>query len=276
MKTIIAATDFSDIACNAVYYAAHLSASVGAKLILYHAVETNAIVVESTMMNLGEYYADDALVKLEQLKTELIAFTDNSIPIEVKLRWGKADAEMAQLCYEEKPFVLVMAATKKHFLDTFLTGSRTINISRQCEAPLLLVPENVCFKNINTIAIAADFKVVAGSMPLRELTHWIKNFTAGVEIVNIAPDHGLSGENVAEAIATETHLDEFHPQFRYITSNNPLLGLHEYEKKYQPDLLIVIPKTRSLFHKSLCKQLILHPSMPLLIMRKHLQDCNCE
>ena len=276
MKTIIAATDFSDIACNAVYYAAHLSASVGAKLLLYHAVETNAIVAESTMINLGEYYADEALIKLKQLKTELIAFTDNSIPIEVKLRWGKADAEMAQLCYEEKPFVLVMAATRKNSLDRFLTGSRTVNVSRQCEAPLLLIPENVSFKKIKTIAIATDFKKVVDSMPLQELTHWMKNFAAGIEIVNVMPASGAKGEDVAEAVAMETHFHEFNPQFRYVTSNNPLVGLHEYEEKYQPDLLIVIPKTHSLFHKSLCKQLILHPSVPLLVMRKHLHSYNPE
>ncbi len=79
MKTIIAATDFSDIAHNAVYYAAHLSASIGARLILYHAVDTNAMVAESTMMNFGEYYSDKVLINLEQLKDELIQFTDNSI-----------------------------------------------------------------------------------------------------------------------------------------------------------------------------------------------------
>ncbi len=276
MKTIIVGTDFSNSAHNAVYYAARLSASVGAKLILYHAVETNAVVEESTMMDLGEYYADDALTQLEQLKEELMAYTDHSIPIDTKLRWGNADVEINQLCYEEKPFVVVMAATQKNSLDRFLTGSRTVNIHRQCRAPLLLIPENTSFTNIKTIAIASDFKNVVDSIPLQELTHWLRNFTANLEIVNIAPAQGTKGEDVAEAVAMETHFHEFNPQFRYVTNNEPLAGLYQYAKQYQPDLLVIVPKPHGLFHKSLCKQLVLHPAMPLLIMRKHLQDCNCE
>ncbi len=167
-----------------------------------------------------------------------------------------------------------MAATRKNSLDKFLTGSRTVNVSRQCEAPLLLIPENASFTTISTIAIATDFKDVADSMPLEELTHWVKNFRASIEIVNVAPAKGIKANSMAEAVAMETHFHEFNPQFRYVTSNNPLVGLHEYEKKYQPDLLIVIPKTRSLFYKSLCKQLILHPSVPLLVMGKHLHNYN--
>lgn len=277
MKTIIAATDFSNSARNAVYYAAHLAASVSAKLVLYHAIETEtAVVTESTMMNVGEYYADDALISLEKLKNELIAYTDHSIAVDARLRWGNAAVEMNQLCYEEKPFVVVMAATKKNSFDRFFTGSRTVAISRQCEAPLLLVPENTVFTNIATIAIATDFKEVVGSLPLQQLTHWLKNFTARIEIVNIAPAKGLRGEEVAEAVAVETHFKEMVPKFRYLTNDDALAGLQQYVKQHQPSLLILVPKKHGWFHKSLCKKMVLQPPTPLLIMPNDLHNCNYE
>ncbi len=276
MKTIIAATDFSDIARNAVYYAADMATSLQARLILYHVVENNtAAMAGSPVVAIGEYYTDEAFIQLEKLKDELVASTDNAIDVQVKLRWGNAGSEMEQLSYEEKPFAIVMAAGKKYSLEKILTGSRILNISHRCHTPLLLIPEDASFKRLNTIAIATDLADVVNSIPLQELTHWIKNFTCQLEIVNVAPANGMKGENAAEAIAMETHFKELIPQFRYLTNDDAAAGLYAYAKKSKPNLLIIIPKKHGWFHKSLSKQLMLYPTVPLLVMPKHVTDCSC-
>lgn len=275
MKTIIAATDFSDIARNAVNYAADMAVALNAKLILYHAVETTVATTEPPVIAIGEYYEDGAFAQLEKVKEELITYTDHTIDIHIKLRWGHAGAEMDQLCYEEQPFAIVMATTKKSSFERILTGSRTLHISHRCHTPLLLVPEGASFKGFATIAIATDFEEVVDSMPLQEMTHWIRNFPAKLHIVNVSPAGGMKGRSMAEAVAMETHFHEFIPRFKYVTNNDAAEGIYQYVKENQPDLLIVVPKKRGWFYKSLSRQLILHPASPLLVMPKHLKDCNC-
>ena len=273
MKTIIAATDFSPASHNAVLYAADLAMSLHASLLLYHTVENTVALSEASMLYTGEYFPDESLCMLEELKDELLLYTHQQEDIKFKLRFGNINNELDQLCYEEKPFLMVMAATKKTTFERLVSGSNTLTESHYCTVPLLLIPENVSFKKINKIAVATQFCNVCDTMPLQQLTYYLRQFNVEIEIINVAkPNGGMQGINAAEAIALQTHFKEFNPTFHYIANNQVEDGIYEYVKQLSPNLLILIPKKHSWFHKSLSKQLILHPTVPVMIMPQHCKN----
>jgi len=71
---------------------------------------------------------------------------------------------------------------------------------------------------------------------------------------------------VAEAVALQTHFKKYFPTMRYIPGNDIAKGMNVYLNENAPDLLIVIPKKHALFHKSLSKQFIIHPTIPTMIL----------
>lgn len=277
MKTIVAATDFSAASLNAVNYAAGLAITLKARLLLYHAVEATVLVPEMPTPNIEDYLFDDGFQKLEKLKDDMIETTAGKLEIDVKLKFGNMRTELTQLCYEEEPTLVVMAATIKEKMERLLLGSNTVSLSHKSETPILLVPENVTFKNISKIAIATDLSDVLETMPLDKLTALLKQFNTALDIVNVVTEQGFSAAALPESIALQTHFNAFNPHFVFVNNDNLETGITEYILQNKPDILIVVPKKHGMFYKSQSKQLVLHPSVPMMLLQQHAcSNKNCK
>jgi nucleotide-binding universal stress UspA family protein len=267
MTNIITATDFSSNGNNAAYYAADLAKTLHANIILYHAIENTALATDSTFAFVEAGDFDLSFCQLEDLKDKLRLYTDEQIAVKIALKFGTVNNELKELCRQEQPLMIVIAATQKHFLDRLLTGSHTLALSKYNHIPLLLIPEKISFTGLNKVAIATDFKAVFNTMPLDRLSRLLNHFDAALDIVTVIEPGGMHGSDCAEAVALQTHFNKFNPQLKFIENDDMQDGLNSYISEEKPDLLIVIPKHHNLLHKSHSKQFILHPSLPVLIVR---------
>ncbi len=271
MKTVIATTDFSPASYNANLYAAQLSVFLQAELILFHAVsEQVSVIPDLTLVGLEyeEDRSDDSEQILEELKDKLMLATDGKLVCKTRLRFGKVVEELKQLRYEVKPLVTVMAATKKEWLEQIVSGCNTLCVSQKCHEAVLLIPETAQFTGFAKIAMATDLENVYNTVPLQKLTHFLQQFQASLSILHILKSDVVSSKTTPETIALQVHFREFNPQFQFVSNKDVEAGIEQFIATEKPDLLIIIPKKEAVWHKSLSKPFILHPSIPVLAISK--------
>ena len=266
MKTIIATTNFSETATNAVLFAADMALKVHARLQIYHAVPDRVVLIDDLDYDVEYADTEEAMQQLEALQEKIKRYTQYQLSIDVQLKHGNINSVLEGTCKQTVPFAVVMSATEKNALERFWAGSETLAISNKIQAPLLVVPQQAEFKDFKKIAIAADLHRVYDTIPLDNLTNLIEAFKPLLEIVFVKENDRFEAENVSEAVALQTHFAKYSPSFRYIKSDNITNGLNKYLSESRPDLLIMIPKKHTPFHKSISKQFIIHPGVPTMII----------
>ena len=269
MKTIIVPTDFSEASTNAVLFAADLALDVNATLQIYHAVPERVVLIDELDYDVEYAETEEAMRQLENLQEKIKNYTQFRLSIDVQLRYGNIDRVLEEGCKQVTPFAVVMSATEKNAIQRFLSGSETLSVSHKLDVPLLLVPNKTAFNGFKKIAIATDLNEVYQTMPLDNLTQWVEVFKPALEIVFVTEDNKFDVKNVTEATALQTHFEKYYPKLRYIQKSNIEEGIHAYLDKNRPDLLIIIPKKHSFFHKSLSKHFIIHPAIPTMIISDH-------
>jgi nucleotide-binding universal stress UspA family protein len=72
------------------------------------------------------------------------------------------------------------------------------------------------------------------------------------------------------AKSIQINLANLHPDIRIITNENVGEGIVNFVHNEAIDLLLLVPKERnfleSLFHKSVTKDMVLHPKVPIMII----------
>lgn len=266
MKTIIVTTDFSDASTNAVLFAADMALKVNARLQVYHAVPERAVLVDNLDFNVEYTKAEEALQQLDALQKAIKEHTQYRLSIDVQLKYGNINHVLKATCKQAIPFAVVMPVTEKTTIERFWLGSGTLAVSHNIQAPVLIIPQKAKFNGFKKIAVATDLNDVYDTMPLQSLTRWIEAFNPALEFVFVQENGAFEAQNVPEVVALQTHFEKYLPSFHYIKSNHIVDGITTYLNESRPDILMVIPKKHTLLHKSIAKQFIIHPAIPVVIL----------
>jgi nucleotide-binding universal stress UspA family protein len=269
MKTILAPTDFSTSSINAVCYAADLALSIGAKLVLFHAIPFPIAVSEISvpgdfiddLMEVGQSNIDELCEKI-QLRTK------GKISVSTNITIGSVEQEIENISATERPLVIVMGIRSGKSLERALMGSSIFHIMNHASFPAIIVPENVQFKEIKNIGMACDFKKVDEKMPFETITEWLSLFKPNLEIINISKqEKDFKTDQITESISLQTRLKVFKPKFHFLTGDNIPEGLNEFLNTHPLDLLMVFPRKHGifkLFRKKNSKSIITHSPLPIL------------
>jgi nucleotide-binding universal stress UspA family protein len=140
IKTILVATDFTDIASHALDYAVDLARALKASIVVVHAYELpvygfpNGVVVPTTdwATRLGEasqLALDDLMAKRK----------GTDIPLKPVLRCGDIQEEIERVAEEEKADLIVVGTHGRRGLSRALLGSMAEKIVRTSKRPVLAV-----------------------------------------------------------------------------------------------------------------------------------------
>jgi nucleotide-binding universal stress UspA family protein len=267
MKTIIALTNLSESSHNAVHYAADMCKALRAELLLAHVVQMPV----SFDVPLSEYeftaVQQDANDNLAMLKEELLLRTKGEIIISTIVMTGTILHEIENICASKKPFLVIIGTERMHWAERFVFGSNTFNSVKNLHYPVLVVPQDAFFKNIERIVLASDFQDI-DEVPLNVLKELVMTFDAAVDIVHVnkSPDDELKS-GLAFAHLKE-QLKEFNPRTHFITGYSVEQAVNDYAENNKEDLVIVISRKynffQSLIHKSQSRQITLNPNIPVL------------
>jgi nucleotide-binding universal stress UspA family protein len=270
MKTIIAATDFSDAALNAAEYAADMALAIQANLLLLHIYQVPVAYVEIPVAAEAEQARIDAEESLAQLKEQLIKRTMGNINITGRFITGAFFPELKNVCEEIRPYAIVMGSQGTTAAQRVLFGGHTIYAMKHLAWPLITVPPHTGFSQIKKICLACDFSNVINSTPVEEIKRLVNDFHAELHVINSGREDKYEPDTVFESGMLQEILVPLKPQYHLITGENTDESIISFVEENNIDLLITLPKRRGLLekltHKSISKQFVLHSQVPVMAM----------
>lgn len=272
MKKIIIATDFSSAANNAAEYGTDMALAVNADILLMHVFQPPVVISDVPLIIDSEAIKDNAEKKINQLKDRLQIKVNHKIKIETEEQMGTLLNQLEKVCDRINPYAVVMGSQGTTPSDRLFFGSETIKAMKNLKWPLVTVPPGVTFSSIKKIGLACDFDMEIDDAIISEIKTLVNDLKAELHIINA----GKKGEYKAGAVfkseTLEIQLSPIKPFYHFITSDNIEEGIIAYADMYDIDLLITLPKNRSLFElliqKRISKKLILHSHIPVISLHQ--------
>jgi nucleotide-binding universal stress UspA family protein len=274
MKTILAATDFSEISKNAINYAVEMAKITGAKLILFHSfhvpvVTTDVIVIAPALDEL-EKNANECLLKL---KKEIELKEGNAITIECIAKLGFAVDEINEYTKENKIDLVVLGMHGAGFLTEKLIGSITTSLLHDSNCPVLAIDQAVKFVSPKKIAFACDYKETDNKEILEPLKEIVNLFKSHIYVLNVINESGRVPkiqEAVHDFIKLEDSLSDVDHSLHYIKEKDVVAGINAFVSERKMDMTVMIPRHHSILENILkeptTKKMAFHTKLPLLAL----------
>ncbi len=271
MNSIIVPTDFSETSKNAARFAAQLANQIPeSRLILYNVFDT----IESGSDGSPLESDDDGRKSLMELaltsiKNELSGITGADISLVVEEDRHFVDS-LERYVRHNHVQLIVMGITGSTRLGQVLMGSNTLNIINRKTVPVMVVPPDAVFKEVNNIMLICDFKEVEKTIPVAPLKSLLGLFNANLHIVNVDHEHyiELTEEYKAEKAKLHEMLAEFNPQYYFLRLFDFMDAINQFVADNQIDLILTIPKEHSflskVFKTSHTKTLAYHSHVPIV------------
>lgn len=272
MKTILVATDFSPAASDATTYAAEMALAINADIFLLHVYQIPVGYLEVPIAVSLEDMRLDAERQIIALKEELIQKTGSRLYIATEVKMGSFFHELKMTCESIKPYAVIMGSQGTTAAEHLFFGSHTAYAMKHLAWPLITVPAGVAFTAIKKIGLACDFDKVVDTVPVDEIKMLVRDFNAGLHILNTGNNKEFNPELIFESGMLQQMLADLKPNYHFITHENTDDGIMDFAEKNQIDLLIILPKHHSLLeklvHKSHTKQLVLHSHVPVMALHQ--------
>ncbi|XOV93603.1 MAG: universal stress protein [Bacteroidota bacterium] len=266
MKTILVATDFSDPAKNAVDYAAHLSQGTGAELILF-SVYKLSIHASNSMASMS--HIDDLVKKKEEELVKLTQEIKEQYKISVRWELRKDDPIYSLKSYTDThPVDLVVMGIESNLIEYKLLGNTTTAAIQLMRFPLLVVPNDIHFKEISKVMYACESSYLKNSDQLDFLKGFVKAFNAKLEIFHVLTKESEEFNDKGLERILDQVLDDVDHSYRYVCSPKVGEGIKDGLEQFHADLLVMMPHKRgffqSLFQKSHTNEMTVETRIPLL------------
>ena len=270
MKTIIVATDFSETALNASFYAADMALAVNADLILFHVLSIPMPVSEIPVPVDIDRQQQDAEQNINDLRKKLAWRVNNKVEITTAITAGTFYNELKQLCDEFHPYAVVMGSQGTTALERALFGGHAVYTMKYLPWPVITVPKNAGYFRANTIGLACDFKNVTGTIPAQQLKSLVKDLNAELHILNTGKQKDYDPDIVFESALVQELLNEVNPKYDLLTGDDTDKAILDFAEKNKLDLLIVLPKRHGvidrMLHHSHTRHFVLYSGLPVMAL----------
>ncbi|CAN5590350.1 hypothetical protein BH10BAC3_BH10BAC3_32910 [soil metagenome] len=269
MKTILVATDFSPAANNALQYAVKMARFLDAKIILYHAYLSENYIPDLVLLEPVKNLHEEFEVMLRK-QVENLAELDKS-NIELRCSPGIAAESIVAVANEVNAQWIVAGMKKTGLAFRKIFGTTALTLCRRSLVPLIIVPEDILFRSVRTIALASDLKVEHNLMMLDPLASFGASFNARLFVVNVRQKdaHGIDAKAYV-ALNMEWSMKELAPKFTFIDDENIGEALNDFIDSNYVDMLALVAHEHSLFErwfaKSTIKNMMFNGHVPLMIL----------
>lgn len=278
MKNILVATDFSNNAYCALFYAV--------KLLESEACTFHLLNVYDELTPLGDKTAQlfsrkKRLEKLHAESKEKLGHTQHRIVLDCAnpLHHFKTLSEKGVLSkvvaktVDEKPIDLVVMGNKglTEAADVFF-GSNTVRTIDQIKAcPVLTIPGEMDFKPPKQIAFITDFKKGCTKKSLSPLLYFVSLTKAGVRIMHITEEDMLSSEQESHRKLLELSLKEVDHSFHWMQAfDDKAKVIKTFLEKEKIDLYAMAnhkhPLFERLFREPVIKDISMYADIPFLVL----------
>jgi nucleotide-binding universal stress UspA family protein len=274
-STILAATDFSDSAENAVNYAADLAVKSQANLVLIFAYHVPLVTSEvpTLMFTLNEL-EKEGLQQLKESEARLRKSHPGIKSIELLCLHGFVVECIKTQAEKLKADLVVMGLQGSGFFSEKIIGSNSSELVRDCISPVLIVHHELRFKPIQRILLAIDNKEIKHFSALEPLRTLAQVFNAEVFILHVnKTEKELPGmEAAVGGVGLDHFMEGIKHNFYEITAQNLTEGLNIFAQEQKIDLSVGLARHHgffdSLFRKNNVQDMIYHLNTPILTIHE--------
>lgn len=273
MKNILVPVDFSATAKNSALYAAALARELGAeKLILYNAYSMPLATEMSWAVLQTEELQKASAEGLHAYKDELQSVCGEGLAVETISDFGFLAERIDTVAHEVKADLIVMGITGGGKLEEVLMGSNTTHVVHHTTVPVLIVPPDAKWKDVEVIGWACDYKDVMKTTPAVSISKMVEELKAKLVVMHNNPDPKAFDPDLFHSnVMVAEMFKKTRPEFDMANYENFLDAIHDFVERHKVDMLLVIPKKtgwfESLFRRSHTKMLAFHSHVPLLCLR---------
>lgn len=277
MKTILVATDFSETASHAAYYAISMAMQIGfPRIILYHSYDIPYASSEIPLPepdNIRQLH-EKSLEFLEYLKNDLMTVAGKQIIVDIHTNEIPLVLGIETFIEQEDIQMVVMGTTGKGKVERTLFGSNCLSLAKECTVPLLLVPYEAPVERIKRIVLATDLKEIVQIGPVMTIKNMIHTLKAKLFILNVDQNESehYSPDIIAQQSALHKLWDAENPEYHFSNHKDSAAGIMAFAEEKDIQLVVAIPRKysffESLFNRSLTEKLAYHSHIPLLFINK--------
>lgn len=278
MKTILVPTDFSEIAHNAMDYAIEIAKLTKSKLILFHAYHVPPAIADEFIAVLTmEELEKSNVLRLENLKEEIQNRNHGSLDIECICRMGLAVDEIRELVKTGNVDLVIMGIRGTYYLSERLIGSTTTTLIKEGSCPVLVINQNVKFKNLQNIVFACDYNKIEDESILNPLKEFVGLFKSHVYVFNVKREMEtvLSAETSIEENLLKPFFRETGLSFHFADDEyeEDVTGsINTFAENKKADMIVMIPHKHTILenilHESNTKKMAFHIDIPLLALHR--------
>ncbi len=272
MPVIIAATDFSEVATNAVNYACSFAARIGASVNIIHSF-TIPVAFSDTPMPLmpieeGKQIAENSM-------NELLAGLKKTYPnLEIQGHTSFGDITDSLLEYAEtvKPMMIIIGNSSNEE-GTLWMGGNLLNVFKKLPYTVVTVPPDAQYVPVQKICFACDFRNVSVHMPAKELLELVQLTGASLHVLNIDHENKEFPKAMMETTGSlHELLQPANPEYHYSDNANFAEGIQQFIDTNHIDWLVEIPHRHSIldsiFHKSHTKKMVRAAHIPVIALHE--------
>jgi nucleotide-binding universal stress UspA family protein len=268
MSRIIAATDFSDVAENAVHYACNLALQQKLPLTLLHSFVIPVSFGETPMpimpvdegLEIAESQMKKQVEDLRQAYPEL-ALTN-------KVMYGEIVDCLEEVSEDQAPWLIVVGNSGSGEAGSWL-GRSVTSILRHLRSTVIAVAKETSFKAPENICFAIDFKHTDESFQAAPLVDIVTRMNARLHVVNIDSEKKVAEPQPSfESSPAYQALSVLNPVYHHVESEDTDNAIIEFSETNHMDWLVILPQRHSffegLFHKSHTKAMVKKTHIPLV------------
>jgi nucleotide-binding universal stress UspA family protein len=266
MKKFLVPLDFSDASINAAEYAIALTSQIPeAEIILYHVYNRISLPTltskdEGSRQHVSENELNEVKAKISQGKDNISTVVEEGSFVETLCEYALGNAID----------MVIMGITGSSRIKQVFMGTNTLNVIRQIDCPVMIIPAEAKFSGLKKVVFTSDFTDVARTTPFVSLRKILDTFKPSLDILNVNSEHfvELTPEFKIEREAMEDKLGTYNPEFSFLRSYDFVEGISSYVETREMDAIITVPRKHSflsqLFKTSHTKKLAYHSRVPII------------
>lgn len=270
IKSILFPIDFSDRSIKALEQALFFCSLNKASLLCYHVYHRPSKGEKGAKTLIGRQ--NEIKVKYEALLEEYPVL--KKAPHAFKMELGISTDKIIEIAGSGEVDMIIMA-TKGAKGFGQLWGSKTASIVRQVDLPVLVLPDNTSLKNVKSIALSYDYRLVPNHHTLETLVSTAELLKADINVISIKKEASDKSDYEKTEEARKKLMKELKRiphSFSFHQHRDVQEGIMQYAHQHGIGLIFVIPKTynylEKAFHESLTTRMVFKSDIPLLI-KKH-------
>lgn len=287
-KKVLIPIDFSDYSLKACEVGINYADMIGAEVMIMHAYYTpyfpSAIPVEDTLAyHVNEEESTQQILKrVHRDMKSICANIDQKmstgklprVKYDYVLREGLPEEEIISYSPEYRPTLIVMGTRGKSQKDMDLIGSVTGEVIEVNRTPVLAIPENVPFTDLNdakNIAFATSFNQ-RDLVAFDEFMELIKDYDFNIHLFNISTSKNEWNEIRLSGV--REYFKKQYPKAKIthtvLADGDLLLAIEKFVRDENIDIIALSTYRRNIlarmFNPSIARKMLFHTDTPLLVI----------